>query len=297
MLVWTPKKAQEVLLGAFMRMIFALLMSTYLFGGFFKLSDEKLQEFASNSTPEWLREQVEEDVAPFKDGITQHDLNATYRRFNHLIKIKIKDNEVSWDSAKDFSRDNRLLRFLDIINESKHIYRFPDCEFLFTVMDCYDYPENLEFCKAPVFTICKQKRNHKAILYPEMRGFKSKMIALQWIRSAEASLRWKKKLPMGFWRGRSTGFLLRPWDWDSIDRAPLVLFSERHPDLVDARFSAVFWSDPETRAWLKENYVVDYSRPLGSSQVQIFDCNGWEYLPYKPHMAACSRVHSDQKSL
>ncbi len=246
-----------------MRMIFVLVLMliNHVFASFFELSDQKLKEFATRPVPDWLKEQVEEDIAPFKKGITQNDLNDTYRKFTHLLKIKIKNNEVTWKSAKDFSQDNRLIRFLDILNESKHIYRFPDCEFLFTVMDCYDYPENLEFCKAPVFTICKQKRNHKAILYPEMRGFKSQMIAMDWIKSAEESLRWRNKLPMAFWRGRSTGILLHPWDWDSIDRAPLVLFSERNPNLVDARFSAVFWSDAETRAWLKENYVVEPSRP------------------------------------
>ncbi|MCB1108917.1 MAG: hypothetical protein KDK44_04600 [Chlamydiia bacterium] len=246
-----------------MRLIYVLFMlfTSFAFAGFFELSDQKLQEFVSQPAPEWLIEQVEEDVAPFREGITEQDLNDTYRQFSHLIKIKIRNNEVSWESAKDFSKDNRLTRFLDILNESKHIYRFPDCEFLFTVMDCYDYPENLEFVKAPVFTICKQKRNRKAILYPEMRGFLSKMVAVKLIKSAEAGLLWSNKVPIAFWRGRSTGILLRPWDWDSIDRAPLILFSERNPTLVDARFSAVFWSDTETREWLKKNYVVAPSKP------------------------------------
>ena len=243
------------------RVVLVVFLSTCCLADFFDLSEERLRYFISRPMPNWIKEQVQGDLEPFKQGVSKGDFDYTYHKLPVLIKIKIHSNQVSWESAKDFSQDNRLLRFLDLLNEASSVYAFPDCEFLLTVLDCFDYPENLEFTKAPVFTICKQKRNHKAVLYPEMRGFKSKMITKDWIKNVERSIPWHQKKPIAFWRGRSTGFFLRPWDWDSIYRVPLVLFSEKHPDLVDARFSGVFWSDPETRAWLVKNYVDGYSKP------------------------------------
>lgn len=234
----------------------------------FNISEQCMDWFKNNPPPEWMLEQIKDDIEPFcKKGIYSQEIEQTMEKIPLLIRITIKDNEVSWDSAKDFSKDKRLLRSLDLIREASEYLKFPDVQFLMTVLDCYDYPTTLNDTVAPVFTICKQRDNHKAILWPEMLGYKPRMITKDRVMHAEKDIPWAKKKPTAYWRGRSTGTYLHPYDWDSIPRAPLVMFSEKHPDLVDAKFSGVHWADHATREWLRDHYVVGYTPP--AKQVQF----------------------------
>ena len=239
-----------------------LLAWSILNASVFNISAKRINWFKNSPPPAWMMEQIKDDIAPFlQTGIYREEMEQTMEKIPLLIRITIKDNVVSWDSAKDFSKDRRLLRSLDLMREAAEYLEFPDVQFLMTVLDCYDYPTTLNDTIAPVFTICKQRDNHKAILWPEMLGYKPRMITKDRVMQAEKDLPWRKKKPTAYWRGRSTGAYLHPYDWDAIPRAPLVLFSEKHPDLVDARFSGVHWADATTREWLRDHYVVGYTKP------------------------------------
>ena len=240
-----------------------LFFSVHLWSDFFHLSSKKLTRLCSNPPPQWMQEQIDEDLAPFQSlGILRKDIKKTLKTVAPLVLVSIKDNKVSWSHPKDFSQDHRFARLLDLLNEAAKFVTFPDAEFPVTVLDCYDYPEYLCETHAPVFTICKQVTNHKAILWPEMRGFKSKMILKQWIKKAEQATPWEKKAPMAVWRGRSTGIFLTEYDWDSIVRVPLVFFSEKHPDLLDAKFSGTHWANMNTRRFIVDSYVSNFLRPM-----------------------------------
>ena len=233
----------------------------------YDISEKRMNWFKNNPPPQWMLEQINEDLKPFYGkGVYREEMEQTMDKIPLLIRITIKDNIVSWDSIKDFSRDRRLLRSLDLIKEASEYLHFPDVQFLMTVLDCYDYPTTLNDTIAPVFTICKQRDNRKAVLWPEMLGYKSRMITKDRVMQAEKTVPWNKKKPTAYWRGRSTGNYLHPYDWDAIPRAPLVMFSEKYPNLVDARFSGVHWADATTREWLREHYVVAYTPP--AKQVQ-----------------------------
>lgn len=219
------------------------------------LSLVALMNFMDLQIPDWMVEQIQNDLAPHREtGISIEDLEKTQASVPGLIRVTIKDNEVMWSASQDLSEHKRLQLPLDLIRAATEHAQLPDVTFLMSMLDCYDYPFALQDTQCPVFTICKLKGNNKAILWPEMKGFHGKVRWLAILKRNFEYYSWESKKEMAFWRGRSTGWHLSPRDWDYIPRMPLVLFSLRRPDLIDARFSAVFWANPDVRQIIKGEY-------------------------------------------
>ena len=249
-----------------MKFIICLLITAIGYAKFFDINPDKLERLCSDP-PRWMLEQIEEDLKPYSQGVTKTALDTCEQQVPVLIRLKIQGNKLSWTSRGNFKGDKRLLRSLDLLRAAMHQVCYPDCEFLVTVLDCFDYPDLLEQTCAPIVTICKQKTNKKAVLWPEMLGYPGRMIIKDHVQDPKHDIAWEEKKAIAFWRGRSTGFHIMPHNWDSIYRAPLVLFSKRYPDLVNARFTGVHWSDPKVRHWfLEHKYIVPFSRPTAQTE-------------------------------
>ena len=227
-----------------------------------KIHPERLQKLFSEPMPDWMREQIQEDLAHFTpEDVTPQAIYANLQAVPSLIRMTIKNNECKWSTKKRIVKRPRLVTVLWLLEDAAQYLNFPDVDFLATLEDCYDYPDALERTRCPIFTMCKTEGNQKAVLWPELRGFDTKRQYIRLARNAEGSYPWSQKKEIAFWRGGSTGYWHEGWDWDFTPRAQIVLYSQRNPELVDAKFPSLSWVHQHTQAEFKNQDMGGYLAP------------------------------------
>ena len=231
----------------------------------------KFKRKLSKPLPEWMTNQIEQELRPFREkGVTKQDLIKTVEEVQslpggynaQLVHYKIKNNKMSWSSKNKLSGDARIDHLIDFINTVAQYVKFPDIELVASLWDCYDNPLFLEHSYCPVFTICKQRQNQQAVLWPETVYIGFKTNVLKAVLEASEKSPWKKKKDRVYWRGNTTNGYYSPHNWDNKPRPKLIFFSEKHPKLIDAKFIGTYWSDPSVAKWIESNgYVTKWSYP------------------------------------
>ena len=230
--------------------------------GQMKIRPEKLQQLLAEPVPEWMKEQIQEDLAHFTTGdLSAESIGNNLVDVPSLVRLQIKNNEAKWSARKRITKRPRLVTILWLLEDAAQYLTFPDVDLLLTLEDCYDYPDALERTHCPVFTMCKTEGNRKAVLWPELRGFDTKRQYVQLARKTAHKYPWGKKEEIAFWRGGSTGYWHDGWDWDFTPRAQVVLYAEKHPQDVDASFPSISWVHQNTHAEFKDQDMGGYLAP------------------------------------
>lgn len=250
-------------------LLLLLCQPFFLFG--LTVSRETLYKKINSPPPEWMIAQIEEDLSAFQEtGITKQMIDDTIEEVSavftgrgaQFVRYKIKDNHISYTSLTEKKNDVRLGHFLEFIEQMGRYVKLPDIEFLATLWDSYDRPVFLEKTQCPVFTMCKLMPNRIGVLFPETRFYDNRAKIFNQIASSIQWSKWEKKIEKAFWRGGTTGMLYTPFEWDFKPRPRLVLYSIDHPDLVDARFTYVWWIDEKMQKTFKDyNFFSAWTGP------------------------------------
>lgn len=196
-----------------------------------------------------MQAQIEEDLAPFYDnGVTSRDIDRTIDevlripsgRQMGLVRYQIRDNRITVTSPTESLNDARIAHVVEVLSEMAKQLELPDVEFLASIWDSYDNPLHLEKTYCPVFTICKMKTNRRAVLFPEFRHFSYREGMYKGVCDTSDGTPWEEKFPLAVWRGMSSGFNYTLLGWDTRPRSRLVLFSQEHPELIDAAFTSPY---------------------------------------------------------
>lgn len=242
-------------------LLFLLCHPLFLFS-LVNVSQEKLWKKINNPPPQWMLDQISEDLSEFQEsGITQQMLDNTMRniykvftgRDAQLVRYKIRNNKISFSSLSEDPKDARIAHFMDFVDTMGRYIDLPDIDFVLSIWDSFDRPVFIEKAECPVFTMCKQKPNRKAALFPETRNMRNRERIYKEICASFAKSSWEEKIPKAFWRGGTTGMYYHPNEWDYKPRPRLTLFSIDHPDLCDARFTYAWWIDQQMQK-LFESY-------------------------------------------
>ena len=244
------------------RILLALITASALLG--LELNKNVLLKKITAPTPYWIADQIRDDFAPFQEkGVTKENIDQTQAKISEIIRITIKNNQVSWHCGRSVRLIKRLTPAIDILEKLAQHVKLPDVQFLVSLEDCYDFPELIEKTSCPVFTICKRKENPWGILWPEMRWFDHKWKNIKSARAIASKYPWSEKKAIAFWRGSSTGHHHNLWNWDCTPRANLLFFSEQHPDLVDAHFPNLLWVDWKTKDVFRKQKLGGFKPPKG----------------------------------
>lgn len=227
----------------------------------FELNTAKFFDLIEH-TPEWMENQIQQELAPFKEGFSQADLDCAFNTVNDLVNVKILNNSVSFEYGTNIFRATRIPFFIRMLRTLTQHVTLPDMEFLFCTYDCFDNPVDLEKTFCPIFTICKGPSNSKAVLWPEMFNLPKKANVIKKMKSWIDRLPLDRRRPLAFWRGNDNAYYQDHWNWDYSSRAQLVLFGKQHPSLINAKYTD--WLMIETRL----GKIIDpsihgkYFRPL-----------------------------------
>nr|XP_057941922.1 protein O-glucosyltransferase 1 isoform X1 [Doryrhamphus excisus] len=204
---------------------------------------------------------LEEDLAPFRGGISQDVMTQTVERgvgtHYQIIDHKLYRERQCMFPARCSGVEHFLLEVID---------RLPDVEM---VVNVRDYPQVPNWVQPtlPVFSFSKTS-DYQDIMYPAWTFWEGGPAVWpiyptglgRWdlmrddLKKSAARWPWKNKESKGFFRGSRT----------SSERDPLVVLSREMPDLVDAEYTKnqAWKSDKDTlgRAPAKEIPLVDHCK-------------------------------------
>lgn len=226
------------------------------------ISKDVLYKKIHNPPPQWMIEQIDEDLSAFKDsGVTTEMLDQTMHdvyalptgRGAQFVRYKIEKNKVSYYSTSENSTDVRITDFIKFVELIGEYVDLPDIDFIVSIWDSYDRPLFLDKTVCPIFTMCRLKPNKIGVLFPEVRFFNGRERIFREIEKQSLLHPWERKKDMAHWRGGTTGGYYALYEWDYKPRPRLVLFSKDHPDLIDAHFTYPYWLD-NTMKMIFERY-------------------------------------------
>lgn len=243
----------------------------------FKLLDkEKFFRKMHGPPPQWMTEQISLDLADFKEGISQNQVDHTFahikKNLSHpaIVRYRVINGELY-----RYFPEGELISIRDNSTEKalKGIIRcgkFQTLDFIFSYLDgipvdgmpqLYHLTEKKEW-QAPVFFSAKDKNVPYIILIPDWRSI-SKWWAsnIKTIESISAKVPWDQKKNFALWRGSLTRRF----------RTKLCQISSEHPQYLDAKINDTL-DDKEAHKQLEKQGL--FGEPV--SWEEFLSC---KYLP------------------
>lgn len=223
---------------------------------------QKLQE----PTPQWMQEQIEHDLAPFRKELSREYLDELFiQKHLTLVRVQVKQGQLTVQKSKAAATSEAWITNLILPNiyELHRLIGLPDIDFVFIARDFLKL-HNLLPCQGadeaalPIFIMSKCQSDPGLILIPDwfaLNGYKTFQIL-----HGNQLFPWESKLAILFFRGSDSG----AWDrsmWRNAPRPKLVALSLEYPDLINARFSSLLTYEESNaiRAIMeKEGFVGNY---------------------------------------
>ena len=215
---------------------------------FFKTVSIQANAFKNTSIPQWMHEQITEDLAPFKSSdVSQTRLNeliqSTHTNGNpyHLAKFTIKNQKLQISHAPTtntgFLDRLRILKiaFKNILKNVK----IPDVAFIVSMHDSL----NCNFCY-PIFSFAKNLLMSSGIvLMPDFEALAGYDNLLQEVSKGNALYPWSKKVNRLLWKGSMTGGHFTLDNFLDFPRTKIITLSLASPSLIEACYTSVCQCD------------------------------------------------------
>lgn len=250
-----------------------------------------LQQKLREPTPQWMIEQIENDLAPFKKELSRKFLDGLFTLAGEelfldeviarrkqlslfeqlfLVRVHIKQGVLTIQAS---NTSKQLAWVHDIIipciKELHHIASLPDIDFVFTGRDYITLYEWLPCLPPdtpllPIFVMSKCAHDKGLILFPDWFALKDGYEpAKSQIIQGNAHSPWKSKKDILLFRGADSG----AWDrlnWRKYPRPKLVALSLKYPHLIDAKFSTLldYDSTSEIRETIKNEGMMGNFVPM-----------------------------------
>jgi len=208
-------------------------------------------------TPEWMLEQIEEDLAPFKKELSRKFLNELFKREDlYLVRVRAAKGVVSIEKSKPAQGHPTPDQIITALYKLNQLIALPDIDFVFTSHDGmvsvspnyvlgtqlrdsdfknFDEDETA----GPVFCITQSNHKNGAILIPDMFALKGFEPGKALVLEGNQIYPWESKSNVIFYRGSDNGMI----DfniWAAHPRAKLVALSTQYPDLINAKFTNLY---------------------------------------------------------
>lgn len=206
--------------------------------------------------PQWMVDQIKEDLEPHKKGISVDNLKNFCGRNDILhcsVLYEIRKGKVFVSENVNngyWSRRDCVTKALNQLVELVHV---PDVTILLYLWDCFDENTNI-----PLVVFSKNKITGKNnILMPDFEALCAWRCPLEQINFASKMYPWKNKREKAVWRGSTTGGRFSLNNYENFPRYKLVVLSKKRPDLIDARFTNVCQYDSEEVKRKLEEFSVN----------------------------------------
>lgn len=212
-----------------------------------------LKEKLKGDPPEWMREQIQNDLKAFQDkGISKFSLDTFFRGKKiqdlSVVRFTLSKGHLLFaldERNLDQRQFRHVLAFFKKLNE---LVPLPDVDFIVSLQDGFEQSLGLE---CPLFVYAKTKGANDQVLIPDFKALTGYTTLRKMMEKGSQKYPWEKKEAQAFWRGATTGGYLTLSNWTQFARTKLALLSLAHPQELDARFNNFAQCDPEVPKVLK----------------------------------------------
>ena len=191
-------------------------------------------------TPSWMLEQISRDLSFCKNNLSTQFLDTLFENETLcLVRVRVKNGTMTVEKSKSAEAhcvpDQILPHFFTL----QTLAPLPDFDLVFTAHDTLS-PQNTG-TSWPIFVITKNKYANEYILFPDwfaLRGYEGEKAE---VLAGKKKYPWKSKRKILFFRGKDSG-IPDVSKWESYPRPQLVALSVKYPQLIDAKFSDLFYS-------------------------------------------------------
>jgi glycosyl transferase family 90 len=235
--------------------------------------------------PSWMEEQIQNDLQPYKVGITQEMLDRVMSSPesapNLLVRFKVNDGQLSFFHNMGpslYGQGVRLNSYIQALNFLIEAVGLPNLDFILTLNDYNNFP-NTHF---PIMAYGKNDHISKDIMMPDFIALNDYTMGLGNNKVSDPlweQYPWELKEKKAFWRGATTGGYFKSDNWFSFPRTQLALFSLQRPDLLDAKITSVVQAESDVFQILADHHLlgnfVSISDHLNYRYLIDVDGNGW----------------------
>jgi hypothetical protein len=228
----------------------------------------------SHPPPKWMLEQITTDLQTYRERVLSTQLldEGFYGKefeCHKLIRFRIQDRILSVATNECLRKSKHADELIIALKKLNDLVSLPDVDFIVSLQDGFSRDDSLPFC--PWFVFAKSFDNEKHILIPDLMALRGYPNVREEIEQASRTYPWSSKIEKIFWRGATTGGSLTTHTWADLPRSRLVLFSLKHPEIIDARFNRVVQAAPGVKEILQ-------SRGMMAKTVRRADHLRYKYL-------------------
>jgi hypothetical protein len=219
-----------------MRILLALFLP--LFSLFASWQEELCQKLAEQRIPDWMTAQIQEDLAPYRNGISTKLLEETEASYHAqcdslFVRYEISNRKVTAFANPATKKEDRFEAVTKALQQLADCIAIPDQTLLVSLHDSFDSPLN-----GPLLVFGKNRETAKTnILIPDFEALRGHDKALQEVAQGVKDFPWDKKIKKAFWRGATTGGSFTLSNYKMFPRTQLVSLSRDNPHLIDAGFT------------------------------------------------------------
>lgn len=203
----------------------------------FPNKEHLLKIIENKAYPNWMLEQIEEDLASFsEEDFSEQILDDFIEQLPSsygVYRIKIVNGRVDFSTKVTHSFHRERFDFMgEAFSWFMREIPLPDIDLICCLNDAWD----LGMTSVPVLVFAKNKKeNH--VLIPDFEIIKGYGKINHAIDEAVSKYPWVKKKEVAFWRGSTSGGDFSKRKWRNFPRSRLVFLSLHHPQQIDARFT------------------------------------------------------------
>lgn len=241
----------------------------------YKVDKEKFFAKLSEPTPQWMLDQIEEDLSPFKQELSKKFLDSKFEKDDRknpqfLVRLRVQNGKITYQKSKsskthptkDYTIADQILPHFFALNKLKPL---PNLDLIFTTHDGIITPSSSPI---PIFAITKFKSHKGIIVMPDWFSLNGLEPGKTLIQEGNRLYPWETKANTAFYRGSDNG-IADLKEWIQERRVKLVALSSQFPDLIDAKFHKLYstWHLPYAT---EKGYMSDF--------VSLMDHPRYKYL-------------------
>lgn len=258
----------------------------------FKPRDLEVAIGHAKSQP-WVQKQIQNDLAPFKGGVTSKHVDEWFKTFQHptenkLAKFTVKDGVVTVDVPAEYTKlraYKTIFSVIELLAKQKYI---PDCKFIVALNDYLAFVPQGAKRPAAIFTFAKHTEipiEKNTILVPDWMNVRFWDVLRGRIRLANKLYPWSRKAELIHWRGGTA---------DSMRHRAQLLNLNKSLNFLDVAFTegsnTQAFMDPENSVKYKYQVALDGSRCTWERMIWQMSSNTVLIKPNSPqkqwyHMA------------
>lgn len=216
--------------------IFFLCVFCILFPPLSGLDQKVFYAKLKEPTPQWMIEQIEEDLAIHKIDLSRKSIDTLFAIEGHyLVRVRAAKGKIHIQKSKPTEDKPTATKIIAGLYKLAGLVTLPDMDFVFT---CHDGFGGL----CPVFSITKFiEATSGVIVIPDMFALEGFEPGKSLVLEGNRLYPWESKKNVIFYRGSDVG-VRDLSDWMLFRRPKLVALSVQYPELIDAKFTSLYSS-------------------------------------------------------